>query len=200
MKKIILLFLCTIFIFSSCKKDEPTPSSLNELEALTQRNQENIIGVWNMTSMIYEGTTLQSNQGTEFTSTFTGIAKDIDYTMEFTDDPKMFITSGGYDLELTTIVDDFEISGNIIEGNTSVTVVPIENYETSDTYSIDGNSIEGVTFGNEETQTFNTNSSYDIAELTNSTFKVTWELKQAINQNGAEVEIEMSGLALFEKE
>jgi len=199
MKKGILVLLSTMFIFSSCKKDEPTPEPLNELEALTQQNQENIIGVWNMTSMNYVGTTRQTAQGTEFTSSFTGIAKNIDYAMEFTDDPKMYFTSGGYDIELTTIIDDFEISGNIVEGYTTETLVPLEDYEISDTYTIEGDNIEGITFGSEETQTANA-SSYDIAELTSSTFKVTWELEQTVNQNGVEVEIEMSGEGLFEKE
>ena len=54
MKRLLYTFLALSFIFSSCEKEEESNNSSNNNSNLTLTNQ-NIVGVWQINSLVYDG-------------------------------------------------------------------------------------------------------------------------------------------------
>ncbi len=78
MKTIKLSLLAILFLaFSSCSKDDDTSSDLNS---------SMIVGEWNLSSLNYEGKTELNFEETNYTSTYTGVAENIAFTLTFTAD------------------------------------------------------------------------------------------------------------------
>ena len=132
MKTIKLSLLAIFFIaFSSCSKDDDNSSDLNS---------SMIVGVWNLSSLNYEGVTEVNFDGTNITSSFTGIGEDIDATLTFNAD-NTFKNQGSYKVNLTT------------EGFSQT--VPIDDFSTSGDWSINGNIL---------------NTSTNLAQISNGGF------------------------------
>ncbi|MAU35840.1 MAG: hypothetical protein CMD14_00515 [Flavobacteriales bacterium] len=54
MKRLLYTFLALSFIFSSCEKEEESNNSSDNNSNLTLTNQ-NIVGVWQINSLVYDG-------------------------------------------------------------------------------------------------------------------------------------------------
>ncbi|WP_215226183.1 lipocalin-like domain-containing protein [Echinicola shivajiensis] len=95
----LLLFAFVVFLFS-CTNDE-TPSSDNS-----------VVGTWDLTGMVYTGTSTTTFEEMEFPSSFEGMATDMDCSLEFKDSPQTFVSEGSYTINLKT-----EIFGQVSEYN-----------------------------------------------------------------------------------
>ena len=116
MKTIKLSFLAVLFIaLSSCSKDDE-PNA----------NSSTMLGEWNLNSMFYDGKTELIYDDSNFTTSYNGTAKNIDFTLTFNAD-NTFNAQGGYDVDL------------IIEGISQT--VSIEDYMANGDWSIDGNKL-----------------------------------------------------------
>lgn len=122
MKTIKLSLLAILFIaFSSCSKDDDSSLDLNS---------SMIVGEWNLSSLNYAGKTEVIFQETNYSTTYSGVAENIDYTLTFNAD-NTFSSQGGYDVNLTT------------EGISQI--IAINDFSSSGDWSIDGNILKTST-------------------------------------------------------
>lgn len=138
MKTIKLSLLAILFIaFSSCSKDDDSSSDLNS---------SMIVGEWNLSALNYSGKTEINFQETNYTTTYSGVAENIEYTLTFNAD-NTFSSQGGYDVNLTTegisqiiAINDFTSSGDwSIDGNilkTSTNFAQMSNSDMAETESV----------------------------------------------------------------
>ena len=120
MKTIKLSLLAILFIFfSSCSKDDEP-----------DLNSSMMLGEWNLSSLNYEGKTELNYEGTNYTTTYSGVAENIDFTLTFNAD-NTFESKGSYDINL------------ILEGFSQI--LPIEDFTSSGDWSIDGNVLKTTT-------------------------------------------------------
>ncbi|MDC9723833.1 MAG: hypothetical protein PSN34_13820, partial [Urechidicola sp.] len=91
MKKILVLFVFSAFIFGCETSDNETPTA-------------SIIGVWNGISINFTGTGAAEIQGVPVTADVDGEGYDIDYTVTFTEDPNTVTTVGIFSVEATASI------------------------------------------------------------------------------------------------
>lgn len=151
LKRSISVFFAVllIFSFSACSDDDAiTPTSM-------------MTGEWEITSLNYTG--ISSSGGS--TVGFSGVGRKFTYTINFLDNPKVYNTSGGYTVSLTTdgssatdfVLDDFISNGTwSIKDNDLTLTNPNNESSTSkvvfsnlDNFSMDfadlfGKSVGGV--------------------------------------------------------
>ena len=186
--KVLLLALLTATVLSSCKKDS---ESLTSAETL-------LLGTWEMTAMTYTGTSSSTTQGFTTVTNFDGVAKDITYEVEFLEDPKTYETAGGYTVELTSVVEDFVLYGELFEGYTIVTDSVIEDFMSTGSWSSDGNTVNGLAFDNG--QPADPNASYEIEELSESTFRIIFNSATTYSpEPGVSTSADVQGEVVFEK-
>ena len=101
MKKVLLLTLAlTTSLFISCSSDDDnTPAPETGTDA-------NIVGTWTAESVDYSGftSTLVLDTGNTLRVEYTGTGTDIDFGMVFSESPNELVTSGSFDLDLTTSI------------------------------------------------------------------------------------------------
>jgi hypothetical protein len=78
--------------FTACSEDDNTPNS-NELA-----------GSWRMESLDYSGTSTTTTGGQTASADFDGVASDIDLTIDFSENPNQYTTSGSYKVTVTSEV------------------------------------------------------------------------------------------------
>jgi len=111
--KITKLFALSIavLLFSCGEDDEPKLPTV-----------EGMVATWNVTNIDYSGTTTTSYAGQTATANFTGVGKDMDYTITFSTSPNTVVSEGGYTIELTTTVagqsttEDYEFDEAFMDG------------------------------------------------------------------------------------
>lgn len=91
MKKILVLFVFSAFIFGCETSDNETPTA-------------SIIGVWNGVSINFTGTGNAEIQGVPVTADVDGEGYDIDYTVTFTEDPNTVTSIGAISVEATATI------------------------------------------------------------------------------------------------
>lgn len=139
LKNILTLFFIiqlTIF-FSSCAKDNgaltPNPSLGQSNNQATSQiigvNSNTLVGDWKMTSLSYAGSSTTSVGGTSTTTQFTGLGKSFTYQITYNDNPKTFVATGGYVVELTS-----NLNGQSFTSDT-----PIPDASSSGKWSLNGN-------------------------------------------------------------
>ena len=170
--KLFILSLLTLSIIS-CSKDDDSKDS-NDTSA-------SLVGTWKATDFSYESTSRTETQGTTIESESTGIAKELDLTVEFSDDPKTYEVDSDYILEVTT-----ETSGQTI-----VQEYPIQ-YSGSGTWNRDGD-ILTVTEDNEENEA-------EITKLTASTLIYVSTETQTQNQSGVTTTVEITETVTFTRQ
>lgn len=123
--KIIALFLLAFVIFS-CDTDDSTTVLLTEAD---------LIGTWNLKEQTLEnGSITYSDSGQTLSATYSAYAKDIDFTMTFTDNPKKVNAAGKY-----TLVATASFAG---QTNTEEELIETVNDPTlSPTWILNGNNI-----------------------------------------------------------
>ncbi len=87
--KLVLLSIALV-LFSCGKEDDPKPTA------------DGLIGTWSITALDYEGSTTTTILGTSITSSFTGVAKDLDMTVTFNENPNTVTSQGSYTISITT--------------------------------------------------------------------------------------------------
>ena len=96
MKKLLLLFLASSFVFTSCNSDDGDEPIMID-ESL-------IPGLWNVTAMeVSDGKSITTFDGTSITANYSSFGKDFDFQVNFIDstDPKTFTSEGGYTAVVT---------------------------------------------------------------------------------------------------
>ena len=88
MKKILVLFVFSAFIFGCETSDNDLPTA-------------SIIGVWNGVSINFTGTGNAEIQGVPVTADVDGEGYDIDYTVTFDEDPNIVSSIGTISAEVT---------------------------------------------------------------------------------------------------
>lgn len=117
------LFILIISIsFVACSTDDDSGSN---------NTSGHLVGSWEMVSFDYDGNTTTTISGQTTEADFIGVGQNLDYIIEFSDNPNEFSSVGSYDIELTTTV----------SGQTSTTLQPINDASSSGTYTLDGNTI-----------------------------------------------------------
>lgn len=156
MKINYLLFLLAAFGLSmaSCNKD-----NLSE-------DEEMLLGKWTVTEVTYEGTSVTSVGGETSTVNYTGEGYDMNMTLEFSDNPKEFESSGNYSILLKFNNDGFEYEMPWVNAG----------FVSNGTWEIIGNKI--IFEQNGETQEHN------IISLTDNYLEVTANVQQVTATGG----------------
>lgn len=177
-----ILVLCTVLALASCSTDDNGGSS---------DTSGDIVGTWEMVTFDYEGTSTTEFDGETFTADFVGVGQNIDYTIEFTENPNEFSGQGSYDIELSTT----------IAGQTTTQVESINDTTSTGSYEISGNTItfDGVLVSaGSMAPTMGTEGSVGtISELTDSTLVLTQEATEMQSVNGATISITIVSETVF---
>ena len=156
-----LLFVVTLMtsVFS-CGDDDTDPTSDNPF-----------VGTWNLVELAYDTESISEVAGQTLTSTTVATTSDITYTIVFTED--MFSTSGGYTIDLSTMV-----AGQTIDQSVPLTDImgsgPYSFTETTFTtesgglfsFDVDGAANSGTTTGEPTAYEFNADGDLIINDMT----------------------------------
>lgn len=123
--KFISLFLLA-FVFFSCETEDSTTVLLTEAD---------LVGTWNLKEQTLENGSIEySDSGQTLSATYSAYAKDIDFTMTFSDNPKTVKAEGKY-----TLVATASFAG---QTNTEEELVETVNDPTlNPTWTLNGNNI-----------------------------------------------------------
>jgi len=145
-------------------------------------NTDNLIlGEWKVTEYVYDGTSTTVVQGIESTANFEGTAMDLDLSIQFSENPNEYSTSGDYSIELTTDIPGFP-----------AVEVPIEGFVGSGTWSMDGDELTLDPEGGDV-------AIVRIIELTNEVFRMEYDIDRTDVQQGATIIYNISGIYTFER-
>ena len=176
------LFILFISIsFAACSTDDDSGSS---------DTSGNLVGSWEMVSFDYDGSTSTAIAGQTTEAEFTGVGQNLDYVIEFSENPNEFNGEGSYDIELTTTA----------LGQTSTVVQPINDASSSGTYTLNGNTIsfEGILHSTGNTIGGDmTNNEATITELTDTTLRFVQETTQEQTQDGITISITLTAESVF---
>lgn len=114
------LVLLTFVVFVSCSNDDDTPSI----------DQSMAVGEWNLEEYTYSGSTTVSQGGTTNSTSYVGEFYDIDARLTLNSD-NTYRSEGSYNLELS-----YTLGGETITQD-----MPTSNFESTGTYTIQGNRI-----------------------------------------------------------
>lgn len=171
MKTIKLSLLAIIFIaFSSCSKDDEPDT-----------NTSMMLGEWNLSTFNYQGTSDATYEGMNLSTSYTGEAENVDFTLTFNDD-NTFKAQGKYDVRL------------IVEGITQV--VSMDNTASSGDWSVDGNVLNTSTLFtqiNGSPSQGESASKLIIKELTANRMVLTFDQESEISQSGLDYTISLNG-------
>ena len=157
MKIFKFLFVSILFItVTACGDDD---------DAVPEDTSGDLIGTWQMTDLDYSGTSSSEFMGIPLNQTFTGFAKDIDYSITFTENPNEFEGNGGYTIELTTTT-----------GGQSATIDETVSGEANGTWELNGMNLTITANGQTE--------DLDISVLNENTLTFTSEVTETIDVNG----------------
>lgn len=93
MKKLSVLFVAFLFVFTSCSSDDDNGNQIDLSVDIT--------GQWDLTKLDYEGDSQMTFQGQTITLNYTGFAKDIDAQVVFSKNPDIVESFGSYTIEMT---------------------------------------------------------------------------------------------------
>ena len=166
MKILKLLFLSLFVSFAiSCSSsdDDNGSSGSGEIDA-------ELVDTWIGTAVDYTGTTETEFNGVTLTADFVGEGFDIDYSINFTENPNEVTSDGSYSILLTTT----------IQGTSTEQTIPNLTFFETSTWEVNGDQIT-VSSNGAEPQTFT------ITELTETTLIIEGEQVTVQTQSGATV-------------
>lgn len=147
----ILSLLLTITLFSCGEEEDPISTSNAAVD-----------GDWEMTALVYSGTSTTSAGGFTVSSDYTGVGYNFSYILSMDASNNTYTTSGGYTIELSTTTNGF----------TQVQDFPYSGLQSSGTWSLNSAGTE-LTFvdasGNVGTQTIISNGNSNSLVLDYST-------------------------------
>ena len=145
-------------------------------------DETEILGEWEVTDIYYEGTSTTSIVGIDITSDFIGVGDNMDLKINFTDNPKEYVTSGDYSVNLETTT----------QGQTTNTVYTSNDFAGQGTWDKTNNSL---TFVDENGMT----QTSVILELTPTTLKLKQIFIKTETQQGATVTQNITATYTFTK-
>jgi hypothetical protein len=183
MKKILFTLAIGLATLMSCESDlvNRPPAPDGTLDDTVGETTGDLVGSWRMISLNYEGTSVTSVQGTDFTADFVGVGSDYNYEIEFTEAPNNFSSTGTYDIELTTT----------IAGQT--TVNNEDDLDASSNGSWDKNANVLTLTNNSQT------NDADIQILSDTTLKFTVTEETSISEQGVNAETSVTTVSIFER-
>lgn len=156
----IVLALFTFIILNACGTDDDGPSI-----------DDPLVGTWNVNNITYGGTATTTYPGIPaVTSSFTGESTQSDFQVTFNSD-NTFTSGGSYTINLT-----YTFGGQTI---TQPTTISGEQVIGSGTWELNGDKIRTTVDGQASEGVF--------SELTANSFRLTTDLTQTMNANGATV-------------
>ena len=108
MKKLLYTLLAVSIIFSACEKEEESNNSPNNNTNITVQN---MVGVWNITSLVYDGIDFVNVPG--FTSASFIINSDNTFSQNVIFDGELAVDYGTWDLSGSELTLIFESSPEI---------------------------------------------------------------------------------------
>ena len=182
MKLIQLFFVAVLcsFLFA-CEDDTPTPSDNTNDTTVTNHQ---LVGTWNLTAIEYQGTISSEAVGFPISvSSFTGTGVDMDLTIDFTENPNDYTTSGDYSVLISV-----ESFGQIIEQTWAN-----QGFIDDGTWA-EANNVLTVTnaIGGEQ--------SINIIELTDTNVTVTWDYADVTVLAGVTTTQNVEGTYTFMKQ
>lgn len=180
MKTIKLLLLSGIVIsFMSCSDENESPS-LSEEEKM-------LVGAWQIQSFNYSGTSTGNFSGMEVSSSYQGVAHDIDAVLTFRDN-RTFGMQGSYNVTLTVEGFDF--------------LVPIEDASSSGDWYVEGEYLyTSNALGQVNNQMVQSpeDGRMRIQESTENRMVLLIDQEEEISQNGVDYLVEVSGQYVLTK-
>ncbi|WP_323787666.1 hypothetical protein [Psychroserpens sp.] len=162
MKKLHVLFIALALVFTACSSDD---NNTNNDPGDGDVNGE-LLGLWNAVDVLYTGDTVVEVAGQTIVTDFVGESYDVDFTLEFTENPNEYVSEGSYSVELTSTT----------LGQTQVFDVPNLEFIGDGTWTRDGNEITTMANGDEGVMT--------ILELTATTLRLGYQTVEVINNQG----------------
>ncbi|WP_033962077.1 lipocalin family protein [Psychroserpens jangbogonensis] len=160
MKKFNFLFIALTLVLTACSSDDNDnsndPGDVNG----------ELIGIWDAVDVLYSGDTVIEVAGQTIVTDFVGESYDVDFTLEFSENPNEFVSEGQYSVELTSTT----------LGQEQVFDVPNLEFVGDGTWTRDGSQLTTVSNGDEGTMT--------ILELTNTTLRLRYQTVEVINNQG----------------
>ncbi len=173
MKTIKLSLLAILFItFSSCSKDDDNNSDLNT---------SMMLGEWNLESFNYEGTSEANFEGFDFSTSYSGVSENEDFTLTFNEN-NTFESNGKYDVRLT------------VEGITQL--VPLETTTSTGDWSVNGNILTTsslFTQVNGSPTQSESISEMRITEITENRMVLSFDQESKVNQSGLDYTVTLIG-------
>ena len=172
MKNLIyaLAFLSSIFIMS-CGSDDDLMVT-----------EQQIVGEWDLQSLDYNGTSSTTTAGVTLSTTFTGEAKDIEFTVTFNESPQTASSIGNYDIELVSV------TGGV---SMTETVSAADDFVFEGDWTLDGNML---TVGDDMQS-----ATYEITDISDSRMVLLLDSEEREEVFGIIVEVELNGEAVLTK-
>lgn len=183
-KPLILLFAFTMFF--SCSKDDDSPGPPVE-------QPTGIAGEWQLEEYDYSGSSTVSHEEFSYTTSYTGIAKNINVKLIIKTEPNTWRTEGGYTLELTTTAD----------GESEVREIVVNNLENAGSFILEDDQFfpDNQNPGFPEPGEINPMdmTTYTIEELTASRLVLSFNETHETTQNGMRGETTLEGKQVYKR-
>jgi Lipocalin-like domain len=168
--KIAKLLFLGLLVFVSCSEDEdPMPTAAG------------LIGSWSVTDLEYEGTTTTTVTGISLTADFTGVGKDFDLTVTFSENPNMVVSEGSYTVTLTTT----------FAGQSETEDIELDSFISDGTWSLNNKILSVTTSGVTQEAT--------IVSQTDTTLVVKVEVEEIDEADGVRVQTNVQGVYTLTK-
>lgn len=190
MKKIFrsFLILCVAISFTTCSSDDD--SSNDDIPNDNSNDPTaDLVGTWDLVALDYTGTSSTGIEGISID--FSGVAQNIDYTLEFSENPNEFVAGGSYDIELTTSLFGIEETQTVTVNDASST----GNYSINDDMlTTDG---DAISIDNGLPMDINIPNDLTIIELTDTTLMLNQESNQIVIQDGVTAEVSLNSQQIY---
>jgi len=171
--KLFFITASVAFFFSCSEDTDDVPSPSNSL-----------IGSWALTEVEYEGTTTTTFDGQQTNATFTGTGYDMNFSIQFNENPNDYEADGTYSIRLETT----------IQGHSQPLTSEWENPGFIGTGSWEKNGDQLiVTSNNGDIQ------EATISELNANTLDIIWEFSQTTTESGATIVQDVNGTYTFQR-
>jgi hypothetical protein len=187
MKILKLPMLLVAFTFLiSCSKDDDSPTPPVE-------QPTGIAGEWELEEYDYSGSSTVSHEEFSYTSSYTGVAKNINVKLILETEPNTWRTEGGYTLELTTTAD----------GETEVREIVVNDLANAGSFELEEDQFypENQNTGFPDPGEINPMdmSTFTIEELTATRLVLSFSETHETTQNGMRGETTLEGRQVYKR-
>lgn len=181
-----LMFLAALTLSLSCSKDDDTPTPPVEQPL-------GIEGEWELEEYDYSGSTTVSHEEFTYTSSYTGMAKNINVKLIVETEPNSWRTEGGYTLELTSTSD----------GETDVREIVVNNLSNAGSFLLEDDqfSPDNQNTGFPEPGEINPMdiTTFTIEELTATRLVLSFSETHETTENGMRGETTLEGTQVYSR-